>query len=448
MAVINPKTVPLRSLYEPISDVLPASEIVTDSFSASQQTFDSIATVQWDATGKFNCQGQNWVQQSPGNWAGGAKNDTSARAPSGVKFNMSTMFGFVNTGDKLDIMVVSTGAFDMQVYVEYQGKLVKLRDKPLSSSLTSYVFRNIKFTATQNGAGGAVSRGGFKRRAFYVKLAGNVNFVQLNVEAASLTYPTPLRNMFVIGPADSYPESLHNQNAGSDETYFSYGPQDALFEATGMPCWNGAEGGTAFFQNGDTVARTDDTANASSGGTRWGSAPRKAAIAAGFAAGAANPYVGISKPLFMLGHGTINDGALSGGTAALKARAKVVYSEALAQDTTGLMSMIQVGPEPYTAIGGSPPSYTASSVHDLNRLGEIAAIAETPRGYFVDASNPTNPWWTGNAANNTSLTDQQALITGADTIHGNYRGYHAHGRRIADAIGDIPIPIGRATRAV
>ncbi len=130
--------------------------------------------------------------------------------------------------------------------------------------------------------------------------------------------------------------------------------------------------------------------------------------------------------------------------------------------------MIHVGPEPYTAIGASPPSYTAGSVHDLNRLGQIAAIAETPRGYFVDQSNPTNPWWTGNAANNTSLSDQQALLTGADLIHGNYRqyhqhgwriadsigdihgnyrGYHAHGRRIADAIGDIPIPIARATRA-
>jgi hypothetical protein len=445
MPVINPKTVPLRSLYEPITDVLPASEIVTDAYSASNQSFDSLASVQWDS-GKFNLQGQNWVQQTPGNWAGGAKNDTSARASGGVQFNMSTLFAFVNTGDKLEIMVISTGAFDMQVYVEYQGKLVKLRDKPLSSALTGYVFRQIKFAATPNGAGGAVSRGGFKRRAYYVKLGGNVNFLQLNVEAASLTYPTPLRNMFVIGPCDSYMEPLHNQNASSDETYFSYGPQDALFEATGMPPWNAAEGGTGFFQNGDGVARTDDTPS-SVNGTRWGSAARKTKIGAGFTAGAANPYVGISKPLFMLGHGSINDGALSGGTAPMKARAKVVYAEGMALDSTGLMSMIQVGPEPYTTVGASPPGYQSGSVHDLNRLGQIAAISETPRAYFVDASNPTNPWWTGNGANNSNLADQQALLTGADNIHGNYRGYHAHGRRIADAIGDIPIPIARATRS-
>jgi hypothetical protein len=447
MAVINPKTVPLRSLYQPITDVLPASEIVTDAYSSSNQTFDSLATVQWDALGtKFNLQGQNWVQQTPGNWAGGAKNDTSSRASGGVQFNMSTLFGFVNTGDKLEIMVVSTGAFDMQVYVEYQGKMVKLKDKPLSSSLTSFVVRQIKFAATLNGAGGAVSRGGYKRRAFYVKLAGNANFVQLNVEAASLTYPTPLRHMFVIGPSDSYMEPLHNQNAGSDETYFGYGPQDALFEATGMVPWNAAEGGTGFFQNGDGVARTDDTAS-SVNGTRWGSTIRKAKIAAGFAAGLADPNVGISKPLFMLGHGSINDGALSGGTAPMKARAKVVYAEAMALDSAGLMSMIHVGPEPYTAIAATPPGYTAGSAGDLNRLGQIAAVAETPRAYFVDAAVPTNPWWTGNAANNTSLTDQQALITGADNVHGNYRGFQQHGRRIADAIGDIPIPIGRATRS-
>ncbi len=149
----------------------------------------------------------------------------------------------------------------------------------------------------------------------------------------------------------------------------------------------------------------------------------------------------------MLGHGSINGGALSGGTAPEKARAKVVFTEGMALDSAGLMSIVHVGPEPYTAIGAGTPGYVAAGVHDLNRLGQIAAVAETPRAYFVDQSNPTNPWWTGNGSNNSSLSDQQALLTGADNIHYNARQAQQHGRRIADAIGDIPIPIARATRS-
>ncbi|MBB5167193.1 hypothetical protein [Mycobacterium sp. AZCC_0083] len=438
-APIYTDTVRLADLYEPIIDTMPSSEIVTDAYSTSAQTMDSLVGVPWNTAGKFNTQGQNWQFQTPGNWAGGAKNDTSARASGGSTFNMSTRFEFVYTGDKLDLMFLSTGAFDCQVYVEHNGRMVKLQDKPLGTSLTGYVFRSIKFATP------GVARSGYKKRRIRVHVAGNVNFLQVNIEAAALMYAAPARPM-VIFDGDSYFEPLHNQNVGSDETYFSYGPQDAFFEATGIVHWNAAQGGTGFFQNGDTVARTDDTPS-SINSTRIGSASRKTTIANGFAIGAADPMTGISFPVAYILHGTVNDAAVNpGGTAAMKARAKVVYNEALALDSNGLMTFIHVGNEPYTIFGTSPASYVSGGANDLNRQGHIAAIAEVARAFYVDPANPTNPWWTGNGGNNNSLTDQQALITGADNLHGNYRGYFNHGRRIADAIRHIPVPAVRAYR--
>lgn len=453
--------VTLGSLFQPIDDVLPASEILTDQISTSAQAFSALATVPWTAkTAKFNLQGQNWIQASAGSDGGGQKNDTSARNNGGVPWGMVTEFEFMYTADKFDLMLIGqNGGFDCQIYVEYQGGMRKLRDKPLGSTTTGYVFRNVKFAATPNGAGGAVARGGWKGRRIRVVIGGNVNFLQLNVEAAALVYPSPQRPMGIVSGSDSFFEPLHAQNAGSDETYFCMGNAQGFFEATQIVLWNGAEGGTGLFQNGDGTARGDDTGS-SINASRFGSAQRRAKIAAGYALGAADPLAGIRMPLFDLFHGTINDGQLSGlGTgvasaANMKARAKVCYQAALDADTAGLIRVVHVGPEPYTLSNpaASTPGYDASGPHYVNRLAQIDAINElnaalaTPRAYFIDASNPTAPWWTGNGYNNNG-ENPQAVLTGADGIHGNYRQYvTVHSRRIADNMRSIPVPARRAYR--
>lgn len=426
-------SVALGSLYRPMTNVYPSAEITTDSMSTSAQTFTSQDTLVWDAAqtaGKFNLQGQNWVPVTSGTPLAGVKNGTGDRSISGVQVGMNLDFEFMYTGDKIDLFFIATGDFDSQVYVEYQGEMRKLKAKPLPSTTTGYVVRNIKFAGD-----GASTLEANKARRIRVVMSGSAYFIQLIIEMNALVYASPDRPL-LITDGDSYIESYHAKNTGSDETYFTYGPNDALLEATGFAIWRASQGGTGFFNNGAGTTVTTDAANAAANTTRFGSAGRKTKMQPAFNA----------MPVAYLLHGTVNDGSLSGGTAAMKARAKVVYQEAAALDPNGLVTIIHVGNEPYTVPAATPAGYVSGGANDLNRLGHIAAVAEVARTYFVDPAVPTAPWWTGNSYNNLSTTDQQALITGADGLHGNYRGYHNHGRRIAQAIRNLPIPTVRANR--
>ena len=74
-----------------------------------------------------------------------------------------------------------------------------------------------------------------------------------------------------------------------------------------------------------------------------------------------------------------------------------------------------------------------------------------PRTYVINPFGPTDPWFTGKGDTTTLATDpgsQQARLTGSDHIHGNYPGYTYYASRIAEAIGELPIPMARAQRQV
>jgi hypothetical protein len=424
--------VSVGSLYRPMTDIYPSAALSFDTMTATPQTMTSLGTVVWNnamANNQFNLQGQNWVAVTPGTPSAGVKN-IGDRSISGVSVGMNIDFEFIYTGDKIDIFFICSGAFDCQVYVEYEGKMCKLKAKPLSYSTAGNVVRSIKFVGD-----GSSTLEANKARRIRVVMSGAANFVQLNVENSALTYASPNRPLAIID-GDSYVESFHSFNTGSDESYYTGGPIDSFIEYTGFAAARVAQGGTGFFNNSLGTAVTTDAANSATNSTRWGSSGRKTAM---------QPFMN-DMPLLYILHGTVNDGALSGGTAPMTARAKVVYQEAAALDPHGLVTVVHVGNEPYSVPGSGVVGYTSGGANDLNRQGHIAAVAQCARTYYVDPAVPTNPWWTGSGYDNSPTSDQQALITGHDQLHGNYRGFHNHGFRIAQKIAALPVPAVRAAR--
>lgn len=416
-STLDATQIPLKRLFKPVVGVYPAAKVISDGFSTSAQSFGDLGTSGWQSHAtRFNVQGQQWFAFQGWNPPAGCKNAPTPRQVLGVAPGHVLEFEFEFNDDKLDIMVNATDAFDMQVYVTEGGQTFKLRDKPLAWVGGGYKFRNILFADRDP-------------RQIRVVMAGGVNFTQLNHEARAVVRPSKDRP-FIITDGDSYFESIHALNLGSDETYYAYGNCDAIFEATGFAQGRHAEGGTGAFNNGDGNARTDDTPSAVAS-SRWGSAQRIAKIAVD---------LGRNTPVAYLCNGTINDGPLSGGKAPMKARLLQIWEALNAVDPD--LPIIHIGPEPYN--GGVTPG----SSHDLNRQAMIEGLAGYANGAgFIDPSlDPQGAWYTGTGFDNSPTSSEQAALTGHDGIHGNYRGYKWYGTLIARHLGEITIPAARAAK--
>ena len=418
LAPFDSTHVRLKELFNPCRGVYPAAKVLRDEYTTAAQSFTVLETSMWNATGRFNTQGQQWEAVNFWSPAAGSKNVTTDRAVLGVTPSHIQEFEFLINDDKLDIMLATSGAFDMQVYVtDETGNTYKLQDRPLGTTASGYTFRNIQF-ADRN------------PRRVRVVLGGAAYFIQVNHEARAVIRPAPDRPLLGTD-GDSYFESIHAQNAGSDETYFTFGPIDAIFEATGFAPARHAQGGSGLFNNGTQPPTSPVTTDAAgpAGTTRWGSSQRISK---------ATPTLQ-SKPVAYLFNGTINDGPpASPGKVAYKNRLYQVWEAINAVDPG--CPIIHVGPEPYNN------SITAGSAHDLHRQ----AIKECGKNYgqfagFIDPSGDlTNPWWTGTGFDNSPTNSEQAALTGHDGIHGNYRGYKWYGSLIALYLGEITIPAVRA----
>ncbi len=432
--------VQIKTLFEPVDGVLTASMVTSDAMSQTRQSYSNATITYWNATGAFNTQGQKWFAANPAAvQSGGVQNRATPRGALGFYGHHVTEFEFMYTGNgKLEVIVQAvkdTAGYDISVWVERGGKMRRLSNRPKGEwttiSADGIRYRNIELSEHYHG-----------RIRVHV---ANAIFVGIGHEASTILKAAPDRYV-LITDGDSYMDGQYAQNADGTTGFFSSGLNDFLFEKTGFVTARRAQGGTGFFNNGEGTATTDATSFLNT--SRIGSASRKAWMASDFAA----------KPLIYMINGTWNDGASSGGQAPMYARAKVVYQEARATDP--YCTIVHVLCEPYWGDGGGgfgaagtatgPP--TVGNVHHLNVLGQIQAAAEVPNTFTINPFGPDNPWWTGKGdsttAATTDATSQQARLTGADHIHGNYDGYEHYAARITRELGDMRVYAARARRQV
>lgn len=427
--------VKIKTLFDPVDGVFPASMVTSDEISTTRQSYTNAALTYWDAAGAFNTQGQRWHAVSAGVPSAGVQNRATPRGIFGNYAHHVTEFEFLYTGNgKLDIQVQAvqdTNGYDISVWVEHGGKMRRLSTRPkgewtaISSSAMRY--RNIELAEHYHG-----------RVRVHV---ANAIFVGIGHEASAIIKAAPDRPL-LITDGDSYVDGQYAQNADGSTAFFSSGINDFLFEKTGFVPARRAQGGTGFFNNGQGTV-TSDTASILNT-TRIGSASRKSWMAADFAA----------KPIVYLINGTWNDGDRSGGQGPMYARAKVVYQEARAMDP--YCTIVHVLCEPYwgDAAGGfgtagqatGPP--TVGNPHHLNILGQTQAASEVVNVFTINPFGPENPWWTGKGDSTTMATtdsgSQQARLTGADHIHGNYDGYEHYAGRIVRELGEMQVYAARA----
>ena len=137
-------------------------------------------------------------------------------------------------------------------------------------------------------------------------------------------------------------------------------------------------------------------------------------------------------------YGSINDGELSGGKAAMKARVIEGLNKLYSWDPG--IKVVLWGPEPFSM--PSPGDMSAvGNIHDLNRQGMMEAAAEHPAVIgFIDQNNPATPFWYGTGSEASPIsTSPQSSFVGMDGIHYNHDG----GAHLADlgytAMGELLI---------
>lgn len=432
--VTKPTYVPAATLFQPVmaGDALSAGLLTTAALSTTRQSYTNGTIVYWNTANSFNSQGQRWYANSTGNPSQGLQNRATSRNLIGATyFNHINECEFVFAGTSLDIqMWGSSSGFDAMVWVENGGRMQRVVPNPLGAKNSSMNYFNLQFADWYHGR---------------IRIAiGAGSFVGVGCEQNALVKPAPDR-LYGICDGDSYFEGQQAQNAGgTDRAYFVMNNHIQLFEATGIVWGNRAQSGTGFFNNASNVVNDDTWGYLAS--TRWFSADRKNWITPDFALP--------TKPLFFLLNGTWNDKDYTGGQSGMYTRAKACYQWVTAQDP--LITVAHVQCEPYwgDASGGygaagtktGPP--TAGSVHDTNRLGQLQALNETPRCHSINPFGPDKPWWTGKGDSTTAVatdpTSQQAQLTGADHIHGNYVGFRHYSHHIARDLGKILVPLTRA----
>lgn len=428
---VAPQLVRMDTLFDPVVGTVPSGFLTTNAWTTTAPTYTNLSSDLWNAANKFNTQGQNWTFASGSNAALGCRNVATPRLVGGNTVNHVTEFEFTFTGLKFDVHCIGAGAQDMQIYIEIAGEMYRASDLPLSSTTAggTACYRNMVFAAHYTGRIRVVM--------------GGCTFVAIRHEANAICTPSPDRYTFITD-GDSYMEPLHAFNTGStpDLSYYVGGISDYIFEYTGFCPIRRGQGSTGYFQYGTGVAITDDDAVNSGGNSqsRFFSNSRKnhmVTTCQDFSVANRKNLVGY------IINGTINDGNLSGGRAAMKTRAKACYAWVRSQDP--LCPMVVVGPEPYN-------NAFDNADHQANRLGQIDAITEliSEGGryfYFIDPHGVgTLPWYSGTGSNGSPATSTQAKLTGGDGIHGNNIGYKYYAKRIVADWGKTWVSIDRAMR--
>ena len=416
--------VPLRSLYRPMTGILPSGIVTTDQYvTTAPNDYTNQWGTRWDSA-NYNTQGQNLQAVTAGSPAAGCINNSSGRfVTSGstqVPFGSIIDVEFVFSGAKLDLMMQASGAFDSQVYVEHEGQMMKVRQLPLAGNVNGIVYRSIRFAEAAT------------RRIRIVM--PYLYFIQVMHEQSALLVRSPDRPLLVT-TGDSYFESVHTFTSGSARSFYTFGMIDAIIEATGFAVARCGQGGTGYFNDSTAAAGSLTSTAGAANSSPFGSTSRLAKY--GLFLGST------AKPVAFLVNGTINDGALSGdGTnasqSAMTARAKALYDAIAALDPK--VGIAAIGPEPLN------DGYS-SGVHAVNRLGIKAAIEAHPQGLgFIDPSNPSAPWWSGTGYEGSPSTSQQAQLVGGDQIHPNWFGHKYYGTRIAQELGKFRVSRDRAER--
>ncbi|RYX78478.1 SGNH/GDSL hydrolase family protein [bacterium] len=399
------ESIKLKELYQPIIGVIPSTEITQDQYfhdDLDSTGYTGMTGTLWNSP-HFNTQSQNFKAANETNPAFGCTNMTNGRQVGSV-FD----FEFEFTGDKFAIHIQAFGYYDTQIYVEHEGQMMKIKPYPLADDYSGFTFRSIKF-----------SRYATRRIRILMPF---LYFFQIIHENNAVIKKTPDRPMIAI-TGDSYVDASTGYNAGSSRSYVTAGVVDAIIEATGFAVLRLGQGGTGYFNNASGTA-SDALGPADS--TRFFSSQRLTSLKA----------TGVGSLVALVVNGTVNDGELSGGTTAMKARALAGYQAV--NDWDPGISIIAVTPEPVN-------NPTAGNVHDLNRIGIIQAIGDHPQGVgVVDVFDPANPLWTGSGTEASPTIDQQSKLVGMDGIHGNWAGYKLYGHYISMNMGEMKVPIERA----
>ncbi|OZE03045.1 hypothetical protein CH249_14610 [Rhodococcus sp. 05-2255-3B1] len=400
----SPTTAALGETYLPYDGVFPAALVAVDQYLPDNAPagYAAITGTRWDST-NFNMQGQLIEAVNPAVPAAGCVNKPTSR-------NVGAMidFEFDFDGDKLAPHLQAFGYVDTQIYIEHDGKMKRLRADPLGTSHEGYVFRDVKFTRRIHG-----------RVRIVMPF---LYFVQILHEGNAVIRRSPDR-VLAITDGDSYFDMSSAYVAGSAKSFMTHGPSEALLERTGWAIGRHGQGGTGQFNNGTGA---DSAAPAPGGSTRFFSPDRLAGI----------KRHGIGNIDLYIVNGTINDGELSGGRAAMKARALANY-RALHDWDPGILIVV-VGPEPIN----NPP---ANGLHDLNRQGLIDAVidhsAEGGLIVYLDPGKPGAQWWAGTGTEAApNVYDAQSKLVGMDGIHGNWYLYELYGHWIALLLSQVRVP--------
>ncbi len=483
MPLDDMSTVRLGDLFNPVAGTIPSGVVTSDVVANSALTFTSTANYNWnDTTLKLNIQGQKWEPDirasfsGPQNY-GAAKNAGTPRlfsvpvaGLSNQHFQHITEFEFVFTGSKLSIGFYNSGGNgtgtnsdgstayggDIQVYLEWGGRMWKAKDNPLTTTRTdgSASWRNITFVNPYHG-----------RIRVHM---GACAFTVVRTEQSAIVAPSPPR-YFAITDGDSYFESSQALDADSTTGWFSSGITDFLFEKTGFVFARRGQGATGFFANGVGLV-TDDTQGTSTNGlvtvkslSRFLSSSRTNWMTQSVAVMAASSKTFTNhagedfgqplgkRPLFYLLNGTWNDASVGGVTQSqMYIRAKECYQ--WLQSTDPYCTFLHVSPEPFDDTlfdGGTIGAPRSGDKSDIHRLGQMQAAVEVARTHYINAFGPSDPWWTGDGPATTGsqgvpTNSQQAqLVSYHDAIHATKHGYEFYAAKIVDAIVDIRIPRAR-----
>ena len=411
--------VPLKSLWSPYSaDIYDPADLVSAAWESgvgSLGTFfpDGQVGVIWNDA-RLNAQSQKFVPQNPADSSQGARNHPTARIYGGAVTDIS----FELNDDRLAIMSALFKDMDAMIYVSDEtGRMRRLKPRP------------IVFTPNDNGFGFLYIKFATRRTRTIRYVGSFTTFYQVlhsNTGVLRRTPDLPLS----LSMGDSYREAIGMKNVSgagvaSAQSYHTLAVSDYGQMRTGWAQARLGLGGTGYFQNG-TGAASD--APGPDGSVPFFSDANVAKIKA----------FGKNKLRLIEVNGTINDGALSGGKAGMKARALAGINKIYTWDPG--IRFVLWGPEPL-GLDRDNPAANVGTVHDLNRQALIEVAAEHPAVIgFIDCSNPTTPFWSGigSEAQPNNYSSQAALI-GMDGIHYNHAGGQHYAHLGYDIMGEFYI---------
>lgn len=384
-----------KTLFSPIGIGQPAGHTV-GSLSGTAQAFTNLATYYWNDDLAFNKQGQRWVGVS-GTVSDGCRNEATPRTSGGDRYNHITETEFLHTGQGFDITFIGSSSYEIQVYLEREGRMYRATATPTAATTTGLRHLPITFSAHYHGR-------------IRVVLAGGL-FVGVKCEQSAIVKRSPDRTFYVCDGAEWAEGAGFKQASGV--SYLSLGLTQYIWELTGMVGVQLGQPGTGYFRNNNATV-TGDTAS-SSNETRFFSQNRKDWAAAHFG----------DKPLFYLITGSRPDGGQSGATGLsngpMAVRAKACYDWIRSLDKKVTIIQLSVSPQG-TGTG-----------HDLNLAEQLSAMSTIDNGHIVDAT----AWF--NAA-------QKVPLIGADGVNPNDLGFQFWASKIIEQLSQKLVDALRARR--